>query len=110
MSDTTVSPSVQKKAVKYLTEGKIDVQAVSPKGPALIEARGSEVYEVKWNGGWTCDCPARVLLCAHIVAASLVVQRKATTPQLPTTPDLDLLLGGRQSGDLPDVSELDYLL
>src|SRR4051794_39033014 len=98
MTDTTVSPAGEKKADTYLTEGKMNV-TVASSSLTLVEAHGSSVYSVKHqNGVWTCDCPARVSLCAHVVAAQKIVHRKDAPPELPHAADeeLDTLLGERQ--------------
>lgn len=89
------------KAEQYLTEGRIRVIEHSQQH-TLIYATGSdtEPYYVKRNsaGAWTCDCPARVTDCAHVLAARMIIPEstQATLSNFPTAtdPDIDKLLEG----------------
>lgn len=92
MSEETpqVSDKVAAKALQYIANGQVRVQAVtnSPAedehgapGPYVVAhvtpSDGGEPYWVtRTTGGWTCDCPARVPVCAHIHATSLVTPEK----------------------------------
>jgi len=65
---------------RYLTEGRLVITRVDPKG-IIATCRGSgTVHDVTWfaGSGWNCTCPARST-CAHLWALQLVtaVQRMA---------------------------------
>lgn len=65
--------SVAEKAVKYLSEGKVQVVTHDERS-ARLTVQGSQphAYEVEFNNfGWSCDCPAYTD-CAHIEAAKLI--------------------------------------
>ena len=68
--------SVQAKAHRYLTEGRLRVRLVD-EDAGIVEAdcRGSgSVYALgRDEGGWFCGCPARGRSCAHLEALRLVV-------------------------------------
>ena len=61
--------SAEAKGRRYLTEGRLVVEAAGP-GYFTATARGnSGIHVVTYGrGGWHCTCPARGL-CAHLVAA-----------------------------------------
>lgn len=111
-SDTTVSPAVEKKAMQYLAESKIRVVEVSGNS-AQLTAKGTGLYLIRFQGGvWVCDCPARVALCAHIVAAKKIVHFKTQRPVLPhaDADDLDALLGDRREQQEQPDFDIDSLL
>lgn len=85
-----VSEAVAAKAARYHAERRVNVIEADETGATvLVKGSASEPYEVVYNGSWTCSCPAR-LRCAHIEAASMVVQRgEFSEPD----PELDKLLG-----------------
>lgn len=61
------------KARRYLTEGRVIVQVVSPIHGVLAQVRGDgAVHRVTLtSGGWHCTCPA-VHGCSHLLAVGLV--------------------------------------
>lgn len=64
--------TVEQKADRYLAEGRVRVVSLDP---VVVRVRGSvdEPYEVRFVGDvGTCSCPAQVR-CAHLVAASKIV-------------------------------------
>lgn len=64
----------EKKALLYLTEGKVQVLEHDD-ASCLITVQGSdkEPYNVIYgNAVWHCTCPARKALCAHVIAAKLI--------------------------------------
>lgn len=66
--------SADAKARRYLTEGRLTVQRVDERG-VKASCRGSgHTYTVGHQlGGWSCDCEARTVRCAHLLALQLVV-------------------------------------
>lgn len=81
-----VSPD--EKALSYIAAGKVSVERVDREtNTALLHIASStqngDPYYVEFNGHeWTCDCPARVLLCVHIRAAQKIVKMEKKTPSL----------------------------
>ena len=65
-----MAESVATKADRYLTEGRVRVLFLD-NNKAEFEVAGSDKYSVKAMP-WTCNCPARVLECAHIVACQKI--------------------------------------
>ena len=65
-----MSESVTTKADRYLTEGRVRVLYLDNKR-GEFEVAGSEKYFVKAMP-WLCNCPARVLECAHILACQKI--------------------------------------
>lgn len=67
---------LNKKAAEYLAQGRVKVKAVVTSGhpTGLFSVAGSleEPYEVRYLSNWTCDCPARVPVCAHILACQKI--------------------------------------
>ncbi len=87
---------IEAKADRYLVEGRVAVVEVTPTS-AAVRVTGSSPYVVRASGGvWACPCPARVDRCAHVVAASKVVDVHCGPTQLyePST------------SDVPDLSSL----
>jgi len=101
-----VSESIRSKAHGYLTSGAVQVYEAEqePTLRALVLVKGSakDPYRVLISGRVvTCDCPARVWGCAHVVAALLVLEvpdpREQDAPgeEDPALSDeIDALLGG----------------
>lgn len=95
-----MSDSIEAKADRYLVEARIGIVSVSNNADvksAVLNVRSDNgMYLVKYQGGsWMCDCPARVLECAHVVAAKKIIHFQAK-PSIPTEhSDLDELLGLR---------------
>lgn len=101
--------SVESKASKYLAEGRVvlnDLYYQSNAGHVrltfYVQGSDTEPYYVKarresgdqpWD--WTCDCPARVPLCAHVVACKTILRDKMpVTKAVPTEdPDISKILG-----------------
>lgn len=65
-----MAESITSKADRYLTEGRVRVLSVS-NDKGSFEVAGSDKYIVN-AAPWTCNCPARVLECAHIVACQKI--------------------------------------
>lgn len=68
--------TIEQKAHAYLIAGKVRVQWLDGETEMLVHVRGSgeKPYVVRCREGvWSCDCPAHVLECAHVIAAALVV-------------------------------------
>jgi uncharacterized Zn finger protein len=65
--------TVQDKAKRYLTEGRVIVDRVAD-GVVRARVRGAgAVHHVGYDHArWACDCPARGR-CAHLLAVGLVV-------------------------------------
>lgn len=101
MNTEEPSVAVVKKADGYLTSGRVKVIRVDvAEHQATLHVEGSTRYVVRYNAGWSCDCPARVSRCAHVVAAQKVVELHDEMPKLPSDPELAALLGPR----VPQVS------
>lgn len=68
--------SVRQKAGRYLLEGRVRIRECN-EVDAYIEAdiRGlGAVYSVgRDSGGWHCNCNARAVDCAHVVALKTVI-------------------------------------
>lgn len=81
-----MSESVQQKADRYLTEGRVRVVRVTDES-AYFEVWGSRSTPYKVHGGadWLCNCEARVPDCAHIKACRKVV--KLSAPKIPQLVD-----------------------
>jgi uncharacterized Zn finger protein len=79
------------KAVRYLTEGRVRVAEVSHLGiVAAVMGSAPDPYRVTFARlvGWGCDCPARVVECAHVSAVQLVTD-PAHLPDPPPPPTID---------------------
>ena len=68
----------EQKAIRYLTEGHVDMIDVDIAAGRVVadvySDAGGEPYIVRrTSAGWTCDCPAQVTPCSHILAVLLVV-------------------------------------
>lgn len=86
--------TIEQKALRYIQEGRVKVISLAP-GDITVSVQGSSPtpYLVRFvNGVGVCPCPARVWRCAHVYAASLVVDESAIDAQ-GEPDDLDLLLG-----------------
>lgn len=105
------SEKVVAKAAMYLASGNVRVIYVSGEPgedengsplPYVVAhvtpSDGGEPYWVeRHTGGWRCDCPARVPVCAHIYAASLVTPESFEPKgedEAMTINEIDQLLGG----------------
>lgn len=81
-----MSESTDQKAGRYLAEGRVAallVNAEAGMGTFSVLGSGDEPYNVAYHGEWACDCPARVLECAHIVACRRIAKfepRRSLTP------------------------------
>ena len=75
------SEKVQAKARAYLSSGQVKAHSVMrTEGNVfalfhVTPTDGGDPYDVKYatGNGWSCDCVARVPVCAHVWAASLVL-------------------------------------
>lgn len=97
------STAVIQKAHAYIEEKRVRVTKVSP-GIVEAEVKGSgpDPYLVKASaitGIWSCTCPARVVVCAHIAAVGLVAE--PSSPPAGTAPTF--------SGNPPGDDDLDDL-
>jgi hypothetical protein len=73
-----MSAATEDKALRYLAGGHVRVQEVDLRtGFALIHVTpsdGGDPYLVRQMAGeWTCDCPARIPECSHVIASRLIV-------------------------------------
>lgn len=75
--------SVEAKAARYVTAGRLILVEVVPGGRVRATCRGGgALYELGFDRGrWWCSCPARSW-CAHLAALGLVVVQ-------PRRPDSD---------------------
>lgn len=61
------------KARRYLTEGRVIVQAVRPGAVAATVRGDGRVYACAFLAdSWACSCPALTDQCAHLIAVRLV--------------------------------------
>ena len=68
------SDSIQRKADRYLTEGRVlAVYLTLTGGDFLVNGSAPEPYKVHFLGEWTCSCPAQIV-CAHIVACQKITR------------------------------------
>lgn len=99
------SEKVQAKAGEYLLSGRVKVQfcETTEDGRGHFDAHvtpagGGDPYYVKFNQtGWHCDCPARVQVCAHILACMTIT-------------DFAALAGGNKPSSFPVDPSIDELL
>lgn len=89
-----MTESVDQKAGRYLAEGRVAVLHVSPmKGRFEVLGSDDEPYHVGYGGDWTCNCQARVLECAHIVACQKITNfRRVQTSKLSSGDEITRLL------------------
>lgn len=97
------SEKVQAKAGEYLLSGRVKVQFLANEERVDFLANvtpkaGGDPYRVKYTHGvWNCDCPARVEVCAHVLACQTITNfKKLTAPtevEFSHNPDIDKLLG-----------------
>jgi uncharacterized Zn finger protein len=67
--------SAEAKGRRYITEGRLLVQALDPREIVAICRGNGAIYRVGYQrGGWYCDCPA-IGRCSHLVALQLVAVR-----------------------------------
>lgn len=72
------SEAVQAKAATILLEGRVSVVSLimgaAPHFAAHVApSEPGDPYIVKFNAsGWHCDCPARVQVCAHVLACQTI--------------------------------------
>jgi hypothetical protein len=87
--------TLQEKAERYIVEHRVSVTSVSADGSAVVAVKGSEdqPYIVKLSGGlWVCGCPAKVSRCAHVIAASMVIDfARKFKPHIPSSGPYDEL-------------------
>lgn len=68
----TARETVQDKAARYLTEGRVLIVRVRLDHVIAI-VQGSDSYDVRHDpSGWSCSCPVRRPECSHIAAVRLV--------------------------------------
>jgi hypothetical protein len=105
------SEKTQAKAAEYLLSGRVKVQRCIPEfveGPdgaplpmffahVFSAAEDGDPYHVKFTtSGWHCDCPARVQLCAHVLACQAIFDFEKIEKPAEAGPnvDIDALLNG----------------
>lgn len=104
------SEKTQAKAAEYLLSGRVKVQHSTmeklPDKASLFlgyvtsaNQEPGDPYFVTFNEtGWHCDCPARVQVCAHILACQTITDfqnsEKPAHPTFTKSPDMDALLEG----------------
>ena len=100
------------KAQRYIDEGRVTIvrREETPTGlECEIKVQGSEAdpYTVRLSGGlWTCDCPAHVWRCAHVIAGQIVAKREVPKPSLGTSLD-EFLLGAEDEDILNGYMEVE---
>lgn len=108
---------VDGKAHLYIAEGRVKVTGLTTlegkasKATVTVQGTRDKPYTVSWNGSvWACDCDARIVRCAHVVAGGLVVDTEGH-PTFGGTPDpeIDALLGPPDA-QTSQVSWLDAIL
>lgn len=99
------SEAVQAKAATILLEGRVKVQHLAAGYPAegphfmahVTPSVPGDPYIVRFNAnGWHCDCPARVQVCAHVLACQTITDFEPVggTPVLSSRdPEIDAILG-----------------
>lgn len=90
-----MSEATEKKAAKYLSDGKIKVkQVMGDFGEFLAYGSGDEPYTVRYVGQvWSCSCPAHKIRCAHVIACMVITDMTSTGHvRLGDDEDLDALL------------------
>jgi hypothetical protein len=100
---TAPSEAVQAKAATILLEGRVKVKHLQALGDGhwVFQAHVSptepgDPYIVRFNAsGWHCDCPARVQICAHVLACQTItdLEMPAGKPALAHDPEIDKILG-----------------
>lgn len=75
-----MTEAVERKAARYLAEGRLTVRARSGHN-VRATCRGGAEYELghEPDHGWFCGCPARGI-CSHLVALQLVTTSRGATP------------------------------
>jgi uncharacterized Zn finger protein len=76
--------SAHDKARRYLGDGRLTIRQFNRSSGVVAFVRGHSglTYRVEWSPdlGWTCNCPDREQLCAHLIALRLVtVANQETT-------------------------------
>jgi predicted nucleic acid-binding Zn finger protein len=90
-----MSETIDQKADRYLVEGRVSVSLVNEsKGAFYVSGSDDTPYVVNFGGEWTCNCPARVTQCAHIVACQKITHfvPKHTTSFNDKSSDLSKLI------------------
>lgn len=102
------SQAVQAKAATILLEGRVKVQHLGhgdlgkqvfgPDFKAHVTPTvPGDPYIVRFNAnGWHCDCPARVQICAHVLACQTITDFDPanSSPVIGTPdPEIDAILG-----------------
>lgn len=103
MSDVP-NEKMQAKAAELLLRGRVRVRRVvdginGDGDTALFRAdvysmtQEGDPYRVAYKSHWLCDCPARVVVCAHIVACQAIYEPAApkVDPKVEAL-DIDALL------------------
>jgi hypothetical protein len=87
-----LAESVDQKAGRYLAEGRVAVLHVDPRGLGAFRVKGSDddPYDVIYNDGWSCNCQARVLECAHILACKKISAFKSVRARIFSSGDDDI--------------------
>jgi hypothetical protein len=72
------------KAHRYLGDCRLPIRQFSRAGVvAFVVGDSGLTYRPEWSPdiGWTCNCPSREQLCAHVIALRLVTVAHATQDQ-----------------------------
>lgn len=80
--------TVQDKAVRYISQARLTVTAVSGDHVEATCRGDGQVYDLGHDTGrgYHCSCEARTDRCAHLVALRLVVVRSAALRLATTNP------------------------
>jgi hypothetical protein len=77
-----LTESVDQKAGRYLAEGRVAVLRKDHfKASFSVLGSDDDPYSVLFDGDWSCNCQARVLECAHIVACKKIASFEHIKPQ-----------------------------
>ncbi len=75
--NAVASKGVTTKANRLLLNGAVAVSWVDNEKTIAAVEGDSRVHVVTWNheDGWRCSCPARIVVCSHVLAVKTVCPR-----------------------------------
>ena len=81
-----MAESTDQKAGRYLAEGRVaalHVDREDGRGAYRVKGSDDDPYAVHYSqGDWTCNCQARVLECAHILACKKISAFKSVRARI----------------------------
>ncbi len=81
------SEKTQAKAAEYLLKGRVKITYLIGNpghetclAEVMSASQDGDPYQIRFDPqtGWHCDCPARVPLCAHILACTTITNLTMT--------------------------------